>query len=1792
MVLVFAALALTGAIAVLAATSPPSRPAISTTVVISEFRTRGPSGASDEFVELYNLTGAPINIGGWKINGSSNSGVISTRVTISNNTMIPAYGHFLATNSVGYSGMVQGDQSYGTGIADDGGVGLLDANSNIVDQVGMSTGSAYLEGTPLASFGTNVDRSHERKPGASSGSWQDTDNNANDFQETAPSLPQNLASSPVPPSGGTPNPTNTPGPASATLTSTPTPTAGGARYSVLFDNGHAETAGNADWIISTSQPDPLQENANPLVEGDWTGGISAWGVALQRTGRYSLKTSTAPLTYGNGTNPLDLTLFNALVLPEPNTLYSASEKTAVLNFVRNGGGLVMIADHDGSDRNSDGYDSLRIFNDLMNNNGVISDVFGITFDVLNIGSEDPNNDTPFADPVLQGPFGNATGTILRNGTTETLNPAHNANVRGLIYRVGYSNTGNTGVAVSRSLYGSGRVFAIGDSSAVDDGTCSPGNTCFNGWNDPAGTDSILFPNAVEWAASALPTGTVTTTPVTTSTNTPTNTATGTPTNTRTFTATPTATPTQPSGTASLKLYMLYASALATPQADEAVRIINVGTAPANIGGWQISNSSGGITMPPGATVAPGQKVWIANQATTFRTYFGFSPDYEYGADSDPAVPNATATAGYNFPDAGGAVQLRDGTGAVQDALVYGTGNTGTLGWSGAAVQYYTNSGFSSVGQVLYRKLDETTAQPVPDTDTKDDWAQDADASGNPPTPGRENDDINGRKILRPGWALTDPANEDMFSTKIYTETGVTTKFLVAPDNIYDPVRSLVLSATTAISIETYEWQAAPLVTDIINARNRGVRVTIAIDGDPTGGLDTDTLWAAQQWTDAGIPVYFFKGGINTPSNDYRFVNVHAKFMVVDNTWLTTGSENFSLTSMPSDPKGNGTRGHRGTFVITNAPNTVAYASRLFNHDVAPGVYPDLVLYPNPGIPTPPAGYTPTPMPDYTSYMPLKPSPLVVTEDERVEIVQSPDNELRDDSSLIGLVNTAGPGDEVMVRQQYERTYWQTGTTVGPNPRLQAYIAAAQRGASVRILLDAGFDDCTATNNSATVNYVLNQGLPNLQAKIGTPTADSIHDKVVLVRHGTVSTVHTSSINGSENASKANREFGLQIQSTAGYNYYKDVFEYDWTHAYISICFPTPTATATATLPGGATATYASTPTPGSPTATPTVPPVADHAVISEFRTHGPQGGNDEFIEIYNPTDAPIDVTGWKIYGSNSSGSTSARLTITANTVLLPHRHFLAVNTATGGYSGSVTGDGTYSVGVTDDGGIALLDLSNNIVDQVGMSSGSTYGEGTRLAPLTTNVDRSYERLAGGSLGSTRDTGDNSSDFRVLQPTDPQNMSSAPVPPVNTPTATPTFTDTPTATTTHTPTGTWTPTNTGTPTATGTATATSTCAPNADYFVAQTAGATIVAGTLDTGNHCDECLTTVFLPFTFNFYGIPFSTTAVGSNGTLQFSSNNTSGANTCLPATMDYAILPYWEDLNTNDFNCPSCGVFTSISGTIPSRILNIEWRACVMQGTSCLGSANFEVRLYEGLSRIDMIYGSVPDNGNAATVGVQQDTGTRLTQFECNSGGLLDGTQLTFTIPTCAPPTATATLTRTATATPTSSATLTLTVTPTATVGSPTTTPGPAMLVGHVTYQGIAQPGTRNQQAITLTICVGGATQNYVQSTDSQGFFTATLGLGAGNYNYKVKSYKSLANAGTLALAGGTTNQEFGTLRAGDTDNNNTVNTTDFNRVKGAFGTSSNPFTDFNNDGITNTSDFNVLKGNFGLSGQNITCP
>jgi hypothetical protein len=153
--------------------------------------------------------------------------------------------------------------------------------------------------------------------------------------------------------------------------------------------------------------------------------------------------------------------------------------------------------------------------------------------------------------------------------------------------------------------------------------------------------------------------------------------------------------------------------------------------------------------------------------------------------------------------------------------------------------------------------------------------------------------------------------------------------------------------------------------------------------------------------------------------------------------------------------------------------------------------------------------------------------------------------------------------------------------------------------------------------------------------------------------------------------------------------------------------------------------------------------------------------------------------------------------------------------------------------------------------------------------------------------------------------------------------------------------------------------------------------TIVPGTTDTGNHIDDGATAITLPFPYTLYGQSFTGANISSNGNLQFVSNSTLLTNACpLPsASFNMPIMPHWDDLRTDQvgtgctaYGGVGCGVFTSISGTAPNRIFNIEWRTVYFGANTT--RANFELRLYEGKNRFDLVYGEVAQTGSSATTG------------------------------------------------------------------------------------------------------------------------------------------------------------------------------------------------------------------------------
>lgn len=298
-----------------------------------------------------------------------------------------------------------------------------------------------------------------------------------------------------------------------------------AQNKILFDASKAQSAGNADWVIDASLfniyfssgpaivnsggnesnparfPLPAQSTVTATTAEDyWNGGISYWGIDCAKKG-YVVETLpyNGQITYGNASNIQDLSNYKAFIVVEPNIIFSAAEKTAILNYVANGGGLFMIADHDVSDRNNDGDDSPHIWNDLMTNNSVQTNPFGISFDYVSLNQTSNNVANLPSNPILHGTAGNVTQIQYSAGATMTLNTIQNSSVKGVIFKTGSSTTGTTNVLCAYAIYGAGKVAAIGDSSISDDGTGDPNDILYDGYiADANGNHQKLLMNITNW----------------------------------------------------------------------------------------------------------------------------------------------------------------------------------------------------------------------------------------------------------------------------------------------------------------------------------------------------------------------------------------------------------------------------------------------------------------------------------------------------------------------------------------------------------------------------------------------------------------------------------------------------------------------------------------------------------------------------------------------------------------------------------------------------------------------------------------------------------------------------------------------------------------------------------------------------------------------------------------------------------------------------------------------------------------------------------------------------------------------------------------------------------------------------------------------------------------------------------------------------------------------------------------------------------------------------------------------
>ena len=237
---------------------------------------------------------------------------------------------------------------------------------------------------------------------------------------------------------------------------------------VLYDDTHAQTAGNADWIPEgaySEMSDMLKEHGFVI-------------------------TSLSKVAGDNGEISSELLSgYGAVILAEPNNPYTAAEQKAIVEYVHKGGGLFIVGDHGNADRNGNGWDAVKVFN-------TFTPKFGFKFMGNTIYEAPLSGTINSSHPAMFGV--RAVGAWA--GSTFEIMEAAEAKATGLID----SRIAKAPYIVAAE-YGSGRVVAIGDRSPFDDGTGSGGkNKLHDSYDSFMYSHPQVAYNAMVWTTGKAP----------------------------------------------------------------------------------------------------------------------------------------------------------------------------------------------------------------------------------------------------------------------------------------------------------------------------------------------------------------------------------------------------------------------------------------------------------------------------------------------------------------------------------------------------------------------------------------------------------------------------------------------------------------------------------------------------------------------------------------------------------------------------------------------------------------------------------------------------------------------------------------------------------------------------------------------------------------------------------------------------------------------------------------------------------------------------------------------------------------------------------------------------------------------------------------------------------------------------------------------------------------------------------------------------------------------------------------
>ncbi|MEK9173930.1 MAG: lamin tail domain-containing protein, partial [Patescibacteria group bacterium] len=172
-------------------------------------------------------------------------------------------------------------------------------------------------------------------------------------------------------------------------------------------------------------------------------------------------------------------------------------------------------------------------------------------------------------------------------------------------------------------------------------------------------------------------------------------------------------------------------------------------------------------------------------------------------------------------------------------------------------------------------------------------------------------------------------------------------------------------------------------------------------------------------------------------------------------------------------------------------------------------------------------------------------------------------------------------------------------------------------------------------------------------------------------------------------------------------------------------------------------------------------------VIQEVQIAG-ETSDDEFIELYNPTDTPVDISSWQLRRKTESGSVSSIKVFAKDTLVAPYSYYLWANSK--GAFASLADTTTSSSALANNNSIALYTKSGSdgiLVDSLTWGTGALFRENDTAQVTPLKNESLYQESVGSWSIKKPSMPDNSHTLPTTLPSLP-TAPALPTPPAESP----------------------------------------------------------------------------------------------------------------------------------------------------------------------------------------------------------------------------------------------------------------------------------------------------------------------------------------------------------------------------------------------------------------------------------------